>query len=147
MSRYLDEQALARMAEQYIALWNEPDAQARRKRIRELWAVDSAQVLVNAPQGMREALTSLAVPIPSVEVRGHDALERRVTAAYELFVAPGEHRFAPDGPAVRLTDNLVGLAWLMGAVDDGSVVGGGYDVVVLDAEGRIRWDHQYVGIS
>lgn len=147
MSGNLDEQALARIAEQYVALWNEPDAQARGKRIRELWAVDSVQVLVNAPQGMREALTNLAVPIPSVEVRGHDALERRVAVAYEMFVAPGEHRFAPGGPAVRLTENLVGLAWLMVAADDGSVAGGGYDVLVLDAEGRIRWDHQYVGIS
>lgn len=147
MSRQLDEQALARLTEQYVALWNEADAQARHKRIQELWAVDSAQVLVNPPQAMREALTNLAVPVPSVEVRGHEALERRVAAAYEMFVAPGEHRFAPGGPAVRLTENLVGLPWLMVAVDDGSVAGGGYDVLVLDTAGRIRWDHQYVGIS
>ncbi|MFI5720740.1 hypothetical protein [Nocardia sp. NPDC051750] len=142
-----DEMSLTRLADDYVALWNEPDPAARRDRLQHLWTEDGAQVLVNPPQEARESLARLAVSIPSVEIRGRDAMERRVSAAYELFVASGEHRFAPGGPAVRLAGNLIGLAWLMVTTKDESVAGGGYDVLVLDGENRIRWDHQYVGIS
>lgn len=147
MSKKLDEQELARFAERYIALWNEPDAEARRERIRQLWAEDGAQVLVDPPQAMREALNRLSFPIPTVEIRGYEALDRRVDRAYEEFVAPGEHMFVPKGPAVRLSVNLIGLTWHMVTKVDGAVLGGGYDVIALDDAGRIRWDHQYIGVA
>lgn len=147
MSNFSDEHELTRFADSYIALWNEADPQARRERLRELWTDDGVQVLVNPPQGMRDALATLAVPLPSVEIRGRDAMERRVDAAFQMFVAPGENEFAPGGPAVRLAGNLIGLAWRMVATKDGAVTGGGYDVVLVDGDGRIRWDHQYVGVS
>ncbi|BDT94649.1 MULTISPECIES: hypothetical protein [Nocardia] len=147
MSKKLDEQELSRFAERYIALWNESDAEARRKRIRQLWAEDGAQVLVDPPQAMREALGRLSFPIPTVEIRGYEALDRRVDRAYDEFVAPGEHVFVSGGPAVRLSVNLIGLSWHMVTKADGAVVGGGYDVVALDDEGRIRWDHQYIGVA
>jgi hypothetical protein len=31
---------LQRLVDRYVALWNEPDPDARRKMIRELWAPD-----------------------------------------------------------------------------------------------------------
>ncbi|WP_039796396.1 hypothetical protein [Nocardia araoensis] len=147
MSKELDEQELSRFAERYIALWNEPDALARRKLIRQLWAEDGAQVLVDPPQAMREALARLSFPIPTVEIRGYEALDRRVDRAYEEFVAPGEHVFVPEGPVVRLSLNLIGLTWHMVTKADGAVVGGGYDVIALDDAGLIRWDHQYIGVA
>ncbi|GGL20361.1 hypothetical protein [Nocardia jinanensis] len=147
MSNLSDEHELTRFADSYIALWNEADPQSRRELLRELWTDDGVQVLVNPPQGMREALATLAVPLPSVEIRGRAAMEGRVRAAYEMFVAPGENAFAVGGPAVRLTGNLIGLSWLMVATKDGAVAGGGYDVLLVDGDGRIRWDHQYVGVS
>jgi hypothetical protein len=147
MSNELDEQELARFAERYVALWNEPDAVARRERIRRLWSEDGAQVLVDPPEAMREALAALSFPIPTVEIRGHEALTRRVDRAYDEFVAPGEHLFASKGPAVLLSVNLIGLTWHMVTHADGAVVGGGYDVIALDDDGRIRWDHQYIGLA
>ncbi|WP_216913668.1 hypothetical protein [Nocardia noduli] len=133
------------LAQRYLAQWNEPDPRLRRALIRDLWAIDGAQVLVDPPQAMREAAAALAFPIPPLEVRGHDAVERRVTRAYEMFVEPG-HRFAARGSVARLAANLVGFGWAM--VDaDGAVVGGGYDVIALDDEGRIRLDQQYIGID
>ncbi|WP_174188111.1 hypothetical protein [Nocardia barduliensis] len=147
MSKQLDEQELSRFAERYVALWNEPDAVARRRQIRQLWAEDGAQVLVDPPQTMREALAALSFPIPTVEIRGYEALDRRVDRAYEEFVAPGEHVFTGNGPAVRLSVNLIGVTWHMVTKGDGAVVGGGYDVIALDDEGRIRWDHQYIGVA
>jgi hypothetical protein len=133
------------VAESYVAQWNEPDPAARRKRVRELWADDGLHVLVNPPQGVRDAATNLAVPAPPLEVRGFDALESRVARAYEMFVAAGEYRFEPDGEAVLLTPRVVGLRWAMVANAGGEAVGGGLDVLGLDDDGRIRTDHQYVG--
>jgi hypothetical protein len=147
MSNQLDEQQLTAFADRYIAMWNEPDAEIRHKHVRELWAVDGAQVLVDPPQAMREALAALSFPIPTVEIRGYEALDRRVDRAYDMFVAPGEHVFTPGGRAVRLSVNLIGITWRMVSTADGAVAGGGYDVVALDDEGRIRWDHQYIGVA
>ncbi|WP_067469892.1 hypothetical protein [Nocardia amamiensis] len=147
MSNQLDEQELTNFAERYVALWNEPDAEARYQRIRQLWSADGAQVLVDPPQAMREALSALSFPIPTVEIRGYEALNRRVDRAYDEFVAPGEHVFTAKGPAIRLSVNLIGITWHMVTKADGAVVGGGYDVIALDDNGRIRWDHQYIGVA
>ncbi|MEV6325151.1 hypothetical protein AB0M45_28810 [Nocardia sp. NPDC051787] len=147
MSKQLDEQELMHFAERYVALWNEPDAEARHRLIRQLWSADGAHVLVDPPQAMREALAALSFPVPTVEIRGYEALDRRVDRAYDEFVAPGEHVFAVQGPAVRLSVNLIGLTWHMVSKSDGAVAGGGYDVIALDNAGRIRWDHQYIGVA
>ncbi|WP_327113234.1 hypothetical protein OHB12_30965 [Nocardia sp. NBC_01730] len=147
MSNQTDDQQLTDFTDRYVAMWNEPDAEIRHKRVRELWAVDGAQVLVDPPQALREALTALSFPIPTVEIRGYEALDRRVGRAYEMFIAPGEHMFTPSGPTVRLSANLIGLSWRMVTREDRAVAGGGYDVVALDGEGRIRWDHQYIGVA
>ncbi|MEU7768896.1 hypothetical protein AB0B25_27855 [Nocardia sp. NPDC049190] len=147
MSRQFSERELAHFTERYIAMWNEPDTQARHQQVEQLWAVNGAQVLVDAPQAMREALAVLSFPIPTVEIRGHDALNRRVDRAYEMFVAPGEYLFVPGGQAVELSANLIGLTWLMVTAADRTVAGGGYDVIALDDEGLIRWDHQYIGVA
>ena len=43
-----------------------------------------------------------------------------------------------------LAPALVGLAWDMVTVADGTVAGSGYDVLVLDDDGRILLDHQHI---
>jgi hypothetical protein len=133
------------VAESYVAQWNEADPDARRKRVRELWADDGLHVLVNPPQGVRDAAAELAVPAPPLEVRGFDALEARVARAYEMFVAAGEYRFEADGEAVLLMPRVIGVRWSMVANADGGAVGGGLDVLALDDDARIRTDHQFVG--
>jgi hypothetical protein len=138
----LDVQAVA---DGYVAQWNEPDPAARHKRVRELWADDALHVLVNPPQAVRDAAANLAVPAPSLEVRGFDALEARVARAYEMFVAAGEHHFVADGDAVLLKPRVIGVRWSMVTATGGETVGGGLDVLALDDDGRIRTDHQYVG--
>jgi hypothetical protein len=49
--------------ERYAAVWNEPDRERRRRSIAELWAEDGAHFT------------------PSLEVRGHAAIETRVAEA------------------------------------------------------------------
>ena len=80
-------------------------------------------------------------------MRGHDEIDRRVTQAYVMFVEPGVHTFAAAGDAVLLAPALVGLAWDMVTIADGTVAGSGYDVIVLDDDGRILLDHQHIAPS
>jgi hypothetical protein len=136
-----------RWADRYVAQWNEPDPAARSAFIRELWAPDGVQVLVNPPEAVRDAAAALAVPAPPLEVRGHDALTARVSRAYEMFVAPGEHVFEAADEPVPLMPTVFGIRWSMVSVRTGEVVGGGLDVLALDGDGRIRTDHQFVGVN
>jgi hypothetical protein len=147
MTKQLDHQALVDFTRRWFALWTEADPQARSMQVAQLWAPAGAQVLVDPPQEVRDAATALAFPVPRLEVRGHDEIYRRVTQAYTMFVAPGVHTFKAAGDAVLLAAGLVGLAWEMVAVADGTVAGSGYDVMVLDDDGRILLDHQHIALS
>jgi hypothetical protein len=85
----------------YVELWNEPDPGRRRDRIESLSTQDATQLLT-PPEDVRAAAAALAMA-STFEVRGHEALERRVGRAYEQFVAPGGHEFRPDGEPARRT--------------------------------------------
>ena len=145
MTKQLDHQNLVHFTRRWFALWTESDPKARSRQVADLWATAGAQVLVDPPQAIRDAATELAFPVPRLEVRGHDEIDRRVTRAYEMFIEPGEYTFkAADGDAALLAPGLVGLAWDMVTVADGTVAGSGYDVLVLDDDGRILLDHQHI---
>lgn len=146
-SMQLDEQRLADFSTRWFALWTEPDPRARSKQVADLWAPSGTQVLVDPPQEVRDAASALAFPAPRFEVRGHDEIDRRVSRAFAMFIEPGEYTFKPaGGDAVVLAPGLVGLAWEMVKLADGSVVGSGYDVIVLDDDGRILLDHQHIAL-
>jgi hypothetical protein len=143
----LDDEALGDFTARWFTLWTEADPEARSGQVADLWAPAGAQVLVDPPQEVRDAAAGLAFPVPRFEVRGHDEIDRRVTRAYAMFVEPGEYTFKPArGDAVLLAPGLVGLAWEMVSLADGTVVGGGYDVIVLDDDGRILVDHQHIAL-
>ncbi|WP_063044724.1 hypothetical protein [Nocardia pseudovaccinii] len=138
-----DDNNLAHFAERYMAQWNESDPAIRRKMIEEIWAPAGAQTLVDPPVEIREAAANLNFGVPALEVRGHDAMDARVSRAYEMFVAPGGYTFEV-GVATQLPAGLIGLPWSMISRADGSVAGGGYEVIGLDSDGRITFDHQFI---
>jgi hypothetical protein len=144
-ARDLDDSELQQLADRYVALWNEPDAAVRRSLLRELWAPNGAQVLVDPPQEVREAAARLRFPIPPLEVHGYEALEARVTRAYETFVAAGDYVFESRDDAAHLLDNVVTLGWVMVPATGGEPAGGGVDVLALDPDGRIRTDYLFIG--
>jgi hypothetical protein len=144
MTKQLDRQALVDFTGRWFTLWTEADPKARSTQVADLFAPAGAQVLVDPPQEMRDAATGLAFPVPRLEVRGHDEIDRRVTQAYAMFVEPGVHTFEAAGDAALLAPALVGLGWDMVAVADGTVAGSGYDVMALDDDGRILLDHQHI---
>lgn len=132
------------LIERYVALWNEGDPDARRATIRQLWSPDGGQVLVDPPQEVRAAAAQLKFAVPTLEVRGYDALEGRVTRAWEMFVASGDYLFTSSGPASHLLRNVVTFRWEMTPTSGGGTAGAGLEVLALDDDGRIRDDYQFI---
>jgi hypothetical protein len=134
------------LARRYVALWNEPDPEARRAAIREVWAPDGSQ-LTTPPQEIVDAARAVGFPAPPLAVRGHRHLEVRVTRAYDEFVGSGKYLFRAAGRAQRLGDVLT-LRWEMVPAEGGDlsddVVGAGLDFLTLDGDDRIRTDHQFI---
>jgi hypothetical protein len=144
MNDELTDNTVKELADRYVAMWNEPDPDRRRGLIREVWSADAQQVLVNPPEQIRAAANDLGILPPALEIHGYDAMEERVTRAFEKFVEPGEYVFELDGTAAPQAGGAVTLTWVMRTLADGAVAGSGFDVFTLDADHRIRTDHQFV---
>jgi hypothetical protein len=80
---------------------------------------------------------------PTLEVRGYAAIQTRAARAYQEFVAPGEYVFRPRDNAARLR-NIVEFNWEMVSTTTGEVAGVGLEVLVLDDQGRITVDYQFI---
>jgi hypothetical protein len=115
---------LAQFTERYVELWNEPDAETRRKTIEALWVRD----------GSNYTLSAAAV--------GYDALEKRVTSAYESYVGSGQYRFrCVESPVLH--HDAMKVEWEMIDQRDGTIASIGLEFLVLD-HGRIVSDHQFI---
>ena len=66
-----------------------------------------------------------------------------MTRSYEQFIAPGEFVFRPRDNADRLGD-VVKFNWEMVPSGGGEPAGVGLEVLVLDDDGRIRMDYQFI---
>jgi hypothetical protein len=129
------------LTERYVALWMEPDAAARRAAVERLWAPDGVHVL-QPPAEHRQAALDLGFTDAALEARGHDAIAFRAAAAHREFVTPGTYRFRSRGDADRLRQ-VVKFTWEMVTADD-AVAGVGLEILLLDADGRISADHQFI---
>jgi len=116
------------LADRYAALWNEADADARRRAIAELWS----------PTGVHFVKTR--------EARGHQALHERVTGAYEKNVRERGFRFRACPDAQRLRD-VVSFHWEMIRPDSGEVAALGLEFIQLDDNGLIVADHQFIVVG
>ncbi|MGW5262595.1 hypothetical protein ACWEQG_16600 [Microbispora sp. NPDC004025] len=130
------------LTDRYVAVWSEPDPERRRAAVRELWSPDAVHVL-GPPEEMRKAAAGLGFERLVLEARGHDALELRVTRAYEEFVAPGTFVFRSCGDAEQLRD-VIKFHWEMTARAGGDVAGVGLEILMLGADGRIVGDYQFI---
>jgi hypothetical protein len=135
---------LKQIVDRWIAQWNEPDPEERRRLIREAWTEDGYQIMVNPPEGIRETASHYGVAAPWVEIRGYDALYSRVTRAYEMFIAGGEYLFEQQGEPVRHAGAAVAMNWVMRVRDSRSVAGSGLEILTFAPGGRVRTDHQFV---
>lgn len=138
---HVDAQALAG---RYISLWTEPDAGLRRSQLEQLWAVDGRHVL-RPPQQIRDVAAGLGFDHTTLEAHGYDAIEKRVLASYNTFVAGGAHTFRPREDAVRLRE-AVHFTWEMVDLARDTVTGGGREVLILAPDGRIDVDYMFPGL-
>jgi hypothetical protein len=113
-----------KIAEKYVAVWNEADGERRRQSIAELWT----------PEGEHY--------VGAQEVRGYDALEKRIISSHEKYVRDGGNRFRAAKDARPLHD-VVTFHWEMLPANGEEVLAAGLEFLILDEEGRIRIDYQF----
>ena len=130
------------LAARYLALWNEPDADRRRRMIAELWTEDGAHIL-QPPQEMSEIAARPGIGLAArLEARGHAELEARVASAYDHWVGSEGLSFRGRDDTERLGD-VVKFHW-EAVAKDGEVFGVGLNFLVLAADGRIERDYTFV---
>jgi uncharacterized protein len=120
----MSEPSIDAFIEQYVAVWNEPDLQARHASIRRLWARDGS--MVNRVR----------------RYAGHAAIIDGVGRSYDAFVVRG-FRFEPEHWCAH-HDALLFL-WLMRDAC-GEVDSRGVNYIAFDEAGRIVLDHQFNGL-
>ena len=129
-------------AENYVALWNEPDADRRRRMIAELWTEDGRHIL-QPPQEIREIAAQPGIGLTAIlEARGHEEIEARTASAYEHWVGSEGLSFRGRDDADRLGDVLK-LHW-EAVAQDGTLFAVGLSFLVLAADGRIERDYTFV---
>lgn len=117
--------AFAELADRYVAVWNETDAGARRDAIASLWT----------PEGEHFVRT--------LQAKGYEALEQRVTSSHEKNVRDGGFRFIATGDAQLLRNTLM-FHWQMVPAGGGPVAALGLEFLLLAEEGRIDKDYQFI---
>jgi hypothetical protein len=133
----------AELADRYLALWNEPDANRRRRTIAELWTQDARHV-VQPPQEIRAIATQPGIGLTAIlEARGHQEIEARVASAHEHWVGSEGLNFRRRDDAEQLSDVLK-FHW-EALAKDGELFAVGLHVLVLAADGRIERDYTFVG--
>ena len=138
----ISSRSAAGLAERYVALWNEPDADRRRRMIAELWAEDGRHIL-QPPQEIRGIAAQPGIAMTAIlKAQGYEEIEARVASAYEHWVGSEGLSFRGRDDADRL-DDVVKLHW-EAVAKDGSVFAVGLSVLVLAADGRIARDYTFV---
>jgi hypothetical protein len=109
----------------YVSVWNEPDPDVRRKAVAEIWSPDARSFS------------------PAAEYGGHAAIETRVVASYHKFVEEGGYVFRSRGTA-ESHHGGIRLRWEMVPAAGGSAASAGVQFLVLDGDGRVRLDYQFI---
>ena len=138
----ISSRSAAELADKYVALWNEPDADRRRRTIAELWTEEGRHVL-QPPQEIREIAARPGIAMTAMlEARGYEEIEARAASAYEHWVGSEGLSFRGRDDAERLGD-AVKFHWEAIAKDD-EVFAVGLNFLVLAADGRIERDYTFV---
>jgi hypothetical protein len=132
----------AELAERYVALWNEPDADRRRRMIAELWTEDGRHIL-QPPEEVRGIAAQPGIGLRAIlEARGYEEIETRAQSAYEHWVGSEGLSFRARDDAERLGD-VVKFHW-EAVAEDGELFAVGLNFLVLAADGRIVRDYTFV---
>ena len=117
------QQLAAEIADRYLAVWSEPDADARRAAVAGLWQPDGVEFVDGG-----------------VQFRGHDGLDTRVREAYEQFVATGAYALTSAGDVASHDDIVTFTVQL--TIPDGEAAWAARIFLLLGRDGLIREDYQ-----
>jgi hypothetical protein len=138
----ISSRSAAELAESYVALWNEPDADRRRPMIAALWTEDGRHIL-QPPQEIRGIAARPGIAMTAIlEARGHEEIEARAASAYEHWVGAEGLSFRARDDAERLAD-VVKFHW-EAVTKNGEVFAVGLNFLVIAADGRIERDYAFV---
>ena len=138
----ISSRSAAALAEKYLALWNEPDADRRRRMIVELWTEDGRHIL-QPPQEIRAIAARPGLAITAIlEARGYEEIEARPASAYERWVGSEGLSFRGRDDAERLGD-VVKFHW-EAVAEDGELFAVGLSFLVLAGDGRIERDYTFI---
>ena len=130
------------LADKYVALWNEPDTDRRRRTIAELWTENGRHIL-QPPQEIRGIAAQPGIAMTAIlKAQGYEAIEARAASAYQHWVGSEGLSFRGRDDADRLGD-VVKLHW-EAVAKDGTVFAVGLSFLVLAADGRIERDYTFV---
>src|SRR5918998_1998702 len=102
----ISSRSAAELAKRYLALWNEPNADRRRRMIAELWTEDGRHIL-QPPQEIREIAARPGLAMTAIlEARGYEEIEARAASADEHWVGSEGLGFRGRDDAERLGDVL-----------------------------------------
>ncbi|CAM4052007.1 nuclear transport factor 2 family protein [Cohnella lubricantis] len=108
----------------YLAVWNEPNAQQRRKSIEQLWSEDVVHFT------------------PLREVHGLSEMEQRIATNHEKYVGEGRFIFQLKAHADG-HHNAIKFYWVMVPYHGGSAVAAGSTFIVFGDDGKIRLDYHF----
>jgi hypothetical protein len=111
------------LIDRYVAVWNEPDRETRRRRIETVWA----------PGG--------ATCHRLLDARGYEAIEARVAGSWERWLREGKYIFR----AVRTASHhrAVKFEFAMVATAGGKIEAQGLCYLLLNENDRIARDYQF----
>lgn len=112
------------LADRYVAVWNEKDAEARRRAIAALWVLDGQHYMDGR------------------EARGYPALEERVVGSHNKYVRDGGNIFRAVQNARRV-HNAVTFNWEMVPVGGETVLAKGLEFLIVDRDGRVLIDYMF----
>jgi hypothetical protein len=111
------------VVDRYVAVWNEPSADQRRKRICSLWAPDGTTCY------------------RLLDARGYDAIETRVTSSWDKWLQDGRYVFRSRDAVCH--HGVVKVNWEMVTTAGGEIQAVGLSFLVLTPDGRIQSDYQF----
>jgi hypothetical protein len=112
------------LVQAFVSVWNETDAGRRGQMVRTLWAADGRHLM------------------GSQDVRGHVALEERVTASNLRNVLEKGYVFRP-ATAIQSLPGAVKFRWDMVRPESGEVISAGIGFLLLDDQGLIVCDYLF----
>jgi len=114
---------LSNLIANYVAVWNEPDADQRRRRICSVWAPDGTTCY------------------RLLDARGYNAIEARVTGSWDKWLRERKYIFRPK--SIVSHHDAAKFEFVIMTVPGGEVAGNGLCFLLLDPDGRIKHDYQF----